>query len=428
MSLFGNQTSSAPTFSFGQPSTSSAPTTSAPSLFGSTPASAPASGGLFGAAKPNTPVGGGGGGGGLFGSTTSSAPATGTTGGTSLFSGLGGGGNTGTAGAGAGQTKPTFSFGTPSAGTSAPPATGSLFGGTSTVPATGGLFGQPQAQPAAGGAGGGLFGSTTTSAAPNMFGMSQNTQQQQQQPQQQQNQFGQSTTTNTGAGSSGINKQTKFQELPDQARNLVEEMDKFIRSQGQLADDLKGKNLGSEITQTSRMFDQYSAEATTVTSLLENDSRLIASLRQDLEQSLSDLTKTTTLIEGFKGGSNSQKASEAKGVAGFPYEFFRRKSTELGERLERYRQTIDQISSVLLSPQSSLSPASILPTLKAQHASLISLASSVSSLELELKGLKDDYRGIWREKTGRLVDPFRLGGGGQGVKGVESGVRGMEIR
>jgi nucleoporin p58/p45 len=49
-------------------------------------------------------------------------------------------------------------------------------------------------------------------------------------------------------------------------------------------------------------------------------------------------------------------------------------------------------------------------------------------LELELKSLKDEYRGIWREKTGRLVDPFRLTGGGPGVKGVESGVRGMEIR
>ena len=89
-----------------------------------------------------------------------------------------------------------------------------------------------------------------------------------------------------------------------------------------------------------------------------------------------------------------------------------------------------QISAVLTSPQSSLSPSSILPTLKAQHASVLSLASSVSGLELELKSLKDDYRGIWREKTGRLVDPFRLasGGGGPGVKGVESGVRGMEIR
>ncbi|GAA5832257.1 hypothetical protein JCM3766R1_002355 [Sporobolomyces carnicolor] len=407
MSLFG---SSAPTFSFGQPSASAAtaaPATSAPSLFGSTPAAPTTTlgGGLFGAPKPPAasapPLGGG-----LFGSTTTTPAATGT----GLFGGFGG--------ASAGATtapKPAFSFGSSTApATSAAPATGSLFGGTGTsaAPTTGGLFGQSQQQPAQA-AGGGLFGSTTTSA-PGMFGASQN----QQQPQQ--SQLGQSTA--------GISKQTKFQDLPDQARNLVEEMDKFIRSQGQIADDLKGKSLGSEITQTRRMFDQYSAEATSVTSLLENDSRLIASLRHDLEQSLSDLTKTTLLIEGFKGGANSAKASEAKSVQGFPYDFFKRKSTELESRLSRYRQTIDQISSVLTSPHSSLSPASILPTLKAQHASLLSLAASVSGLELELQALKDEYRGIWREKTGRLVDPFRLAGAGPGVSGVESGVRGMEIR
>jgi len=56
-----------------------------------------------------------------------------------------------------------------------------------------------------------------------MFGSSQN----QQQPQQNQNQFGQSTNIGAAAttSSSSINKQTKFQDLPDQARNLVEEME-----------------------------------------------------------------------------------------------------------------------------------------------------------------------------------------------------------
>ncbi|GAA5957231.1 hypothetical protein JCM3765_000399 [Sporobolomyces pararoseus] len=419
MSLFGNTTSSAPTFSFGQPSTSSAApaasTTSAPSLFGSTPAPSTnnTTGGLFGGLGSNnassTPSTG------LFGAPASSSTAN--AGGSSLFSGLG---------AANSANKPAggFSFGSSAAPNSSttPATTGSLFGGggTSAAPSTGGLFGQTQPQQQTGG---GLFGSTNqTTSAPSLFGTSQI----QQQPQQQ-NQFGQSTAT--AQPSSGINKQTKFQDLPDQARNLVEEMDKFIRSQGQLADELKGKSLGSEITQTSRMFDQYAAEATTVTSLLENDSRLIATLRQDLEQSLSDLSKTTTLIEGFKAGANSTKAAEAKSVAGFPYEFFKRKSVEMESRLVRYKQTVDQISSVLTSPQSSLSPSSILPTLKAQHASLLSLASSVSGLELELKSLKDDYRGIWREKTGRLVDPFRLasGGGGPGVKGVETGTNAAKL-
>lgn len=114
-------------------------------------------------------------------------------------------------------------------------------------------------------------------------------------------------------------------------------------------------------------------------------------------------------------------------VASFPYEYFRRKSRELEQRVGNYKTTIEQLSSVLSSP-SQLSPSSILPTLKAQHASLMSLAGEIAGLESELKGVKDMYRAIWREKTGRTgIDPFRLNGGG-GVGTVERGVGGMEIR
>jgi nucleoporin p58/p45 len=90
---------------------------------------------------------------------------------------------------------------------------------------------------------------------------------------------------------------------------------------------------------------------------------------------------------------------------------------------------LQQVASLLSSPSHALSPSAIPPTLKAQNASLVSLASAVSALDLELKGLKDEYRIIWREKTGRMVDPFRLGGGaGTGGSGLEKGVGGMSLR
>ncbi|GAA6063154.1 hypothetical protein JCM10212_006312 [Sporobolomyces blumeae] len=436
MSLFGT-TSSAPSFSFGAPSTSTS--TSTPSLFGST--AAPASTSLFG----NSNAGGAGGGGG--------PPSTPVNGSAPTPSPLFGGLSSGAAPAGSGQTapKPAFSFGAPasaapSTSSFAPAATTgapSLFGGTqasstaTTGGGTGGLFGSTTATGGvAGQATGGLFGSKPAtgglfgnSTATPAFGAGQ--QQSSSTP------FGQSQTAQAGqtapqaGATSGISKSTKFQDLPDQARTVVEDLDKFIRQQGQLADELKKKNLGSEITQTGRMFDQYSAEATTVSTLLQTDSRLLSSLRASLDESLADLHKTTTLIEGFKGGPNGPKAGEAKLVGGFPFEYFKRKSEDLDQRVKRYKGTVDQIASVLTSPASSLSPSAIVPTLKAQHASLVSLAASVSALELELKRLKDEYRAIWRDKTGRMVDPFRLGvvgNGGNAVGGVEQGVRGIELR
>ncbi|GAA6052469.1 hypothetical protein JCM3770_001128 [Rhodotorula araucariae] len=404
MSLFGNMATSAPSFSFGAPAPSSsaapAASTPAPSLFG---APAPAGGSLFGAPKPATPApstslfgapaAGGGGGGGLFGAASAPAPAA---------------------------SKPAFSFGAPAQA----PAVGTgpgLFGSTSAAPGGGGgLFGQSAAQMGGGGGlfgaqqqpapaqaqTGGLFGSMAPSvAAPTLGG----------------------STTAPAPGA--ISKTTKFNDLPDAARNVVEEMDKFIRSQCTLADQLKAKDLGSEIVQTQRMYEQYSAEAATVSSLLQTDSRLLSTLRAELEQALSDLSKTTLLIEGFKAPPGSPKAAEAKQVAGFPFEFFRRKADEMKDRVGRYKATMDQLSSLLSAPSHALSPAAIAPTLKAQHASLVSLASAVSALDLELKQLKDEYRAIYREKTGRLADPFRVNSGGAGgVGGVERALAGVALR
>lgn len=59
----------------------------------------------------------------------------------------------------------------------------------------------------------------------------------------------------------------------------------------------------------------------------------------------------------------------------------------------------------------------------------MALASAIASLDLQLKRLKDDYRVIWREKTGNTVlDPFKAARTKEGSNGVERGVRGMEIR
>lgn len=92
-----------------------------------------------------------------------------------------------------------------------------------------------------------------------------------------------------------------------------------------------------------------SQEASTVTSLLQTDSRLLTTLRAELEQSLVDLTKTTTLIEGFKA-PQSQKAADAKAVSTFPYEYFRRKTDEMRERIGRYKGTMDVRSLVQAPP------------------------------------------------------------------------------
>lgn len=119
-----------------------------------------------------------------------------------------------------------------------------------------------------------------------------------------------------------------------------------------------------------------SQEAATVSSLLQTDSRLLSALRAELEQSLTDLTKTTLLIEGFKA-PQSPKAHEAKAVATFPYEFFRRKADEMKDRVARYKATMD-VRLPVLSPPPSRSPRLSAPVLTLPLRTLLSDAPSKS--------------------------------------------------
>lgn len=206
---------------FGTP----APTTSQPaptSLFGAPAASTTPS--LFGAPKPATPS--------LFGAPAPSTPTSQPGGGGGLF----GGGATATAT----LSKPAFSFGAPAAAPA--PAGGGLFGQQPqqqqqqpglSLGGGGGLFGQSTTAAPSGG--GGLFGSTTAAGNPSLFGAYVGyvvvlegkrkelmfglyglrrpapTQQQPQQVQQQ-----------AQASSSGLTKATKFNDLPDGARQTIE--------------------------------------------------------------------------------------------------------------------------------------------------------------------------------------------------------------
>lgn len=59
-------------------------------------------------------------------------------------------------------------------------------------------------------------------------------------------------------------------------------------------------------------------EATAVSNMLSQDSRLAQELREQLEKDQLDLKKSSLIVEGFK--NPQQKGAQAKSVAGFPFE------------------------------------------------------------------------------------------------------------
>lgn len=59
-------------------------------------------------------------------------------------------------------------------------------------------------------------------------------------------------------------------------------------------------------------------EATAVSNMLSQDSRLAQELKEQLERDQLDLSKGGLIVEGFK--NPQQKGAQAKSVAGFPFE------------------------------------------------------------------------------------------------------------
>ncbi|PLW44387.1 hypothetical protein PCASD_04511 [Puccinia coronata f. sp. avenae] len=402
----------------------------ASNMFGATSTSAgPSSGGLFGAAKPQSSgnlFGSSSGiSGGLFGaSTTTSTPqATGN-----LF----------------GSTTST-----PQAGglfrNSNQPATGqqssgNLFGAsTQNTPATTNLFGSNNNNLNASGSGGGnLFGSTQGTTTPNtgLFGNNN-------QPAASQQPAGNFTNLNaSGSGNlfgsnllgsnkassvpvtpspSGVGnsvsqsnpvftRTTRFNDLPEDAKKQLEMLDAMIQIQCRHSDTLKAVQLGTEITEGTSLLRHVTSEMHATSASVKNSSKLLDSIRQSIDGDVADLLNLAAIVDAHHaqrmavGAHNA--ADSLPNPMKFQLEFFSQKTADMEERVKRYRQTIDYVELQLKGLFDRPSPASIVPALKAQYSTFMVLADKVAQLNGAIETLKDEYRDIWRHQTGSFRDPF----------------------
>ncbi|CAO1626841.1 unnamed protein product [Jaminaea pallidilutea] len=229
------------------------------------------SGSLFGS-NSNTNTGSG-----LFGASTNNA-ATGNnsnTTGTGLF----GNNNAGSTGTGTGLFgSSTGGFGSSTGGFGSNAGT---FGST-LAPNTGtGLFGQPAATSAttAPMPGSSLFGNSLGIGSSTAFSQPQQPQQQAQQQLAQQSPFSRHT----------YYQRERFNDLPEDARKMVEEMDKLVSSQVRLRDDLTPK-------------------------LIPSSGSALASLGTDIQSLYSTLHQASLSLNGL-GASMDHEFEHARGIA-----------------------------------------------------------------------------------------------------------------
>ncbi|TIC27063.1 hypothetical protein E3Q11_02756 [Wallemia mellicola] len=343
------------------------------------------------------------------------------------------------------QASGGFGFGggsnTQASNTAAKP---SLFGGAAAPtatqqPATTGFGGfgqqtqqpqqnQQQTQPQTG-----LFGSQQQSSTTGgTFGGFGQQQQQQQQPQPQQtNPLGASTNTpfgaSTGFGTTStlnqntqnaqntsqtakLTRTTKFNDLPDAHRKIIEDIDAHIQGRSHIALALKAEPLGKDVDRSSVLLDQVSNDLMSLQGTLASTAASLDSLKNDTEQDTVRALTMTRIIDGYRRPQES--GAWLKTYRDFPHEFFAQTAVDLKDRANKYTGTLEQIekhlSYLLTANAAGHTPQSIAQILQTQHATFMSLASNVAELAAATTNLKDGYRDIWRSKTKSYADPFAL--------------------
>ncbi|PWN20974.1 hypothetical protein BCV69DRAFT_298769 [Microstroma glucosiphilum] len=406
--------------------------------------------------------------GGPSSSTTTSQPqqGTGTTGGFSFGgAGTGGGANPSTtapagstAGApsfsfgGASTSQPqqqqqqqpasTFSFGGPSNTQTQQPGAGtSLFGSsTSTAAKPGGFsFGQSSAQPQSntGTGGGGLFGTTQPAAASintglggSLFGGAaaggssalSGFGQSQQQQQQQQQQGGSALLSHP------FYQKERFNDLSDEARKLVEEMDKMINSQVSIRDELQPKLIPSSSSSASSFsgpggsssLAPLGQQISALYSTLHEAGLALATLGSSLERELTTVRNLGSTVQNDRndlgvlweiGGAFRDGRGAGDSRRDWMRDYFTKSAEEFRSRILRYRDSMEQVSRHLssLSSRDAHSPQAISDTLYFQHSTFMQLANQVAGIHGEVEVLKRDYRSWYAQQFRSVRDPFEIG-------------------
>ncbi|CAO1621232.1 unnamed protein product [Parajaminaea phylloscopi] len=397
------------TFSFGNTASTSssaanpAPAATATSLFGAKPAAPSASAGFsFGQNSANQQQ--------QQPGSSSTAPATGS----GLFGNLGS-----QPSQNPGATNPSSGlFGASSSQPQQqqqPPSSGSLFGNTG-----GGL-----------GASASLFGRSQPAApqSSSSFALGQN------QPQQQQQ---------SPFSRHPYYQKERFNDLPEDARNVLDEMNKMIQSQISIRDQIQPKLIPSASSATGLA--ELGSQVHQLYSSLHSASLALSSLEASIDHELTHVRKLVSTVESDRqdfavlwelggnyrnavttnmgNGSTSGPSGPSQGLAAsssmslsshsgekyreFLRSYFLRAAQDFSSRIILYRDTLGSVSRHLssLSSRDVHSPQAIRDTIFFQHSHFMNLASQVATLHSDVETLKRDYRSWYARQFRSARDPF----------------------
>ncbi|KAL2914043.1 hypothetical protein HK105_206488 [Polyrhizophydium stewartii] len=346
-------------------------------LFGAPATQAPAAQGLFGAATP-TPAGGG-----LFGQkpAATTAPAAG------LF------------GAPAGNAAPATTAATPAA------AGGLTFGAPAAAGAAGGLFGakpttqplgaQPtawQAQPKAATTGAPAAAANPAAAAT--------------QPAQQ------------------ITAKTKYADLPDNVRQKIDEIEKFIQQQIHISDSIGNSTMDEPIAAVSEEVQVIMQRLVGVRNLLQRDQHVMDELKKQVNQELRNTDLASRYIDRAQNAGQSKFPAPQQDAYASYFNTF---ANDLERRMQMYRQNIEEIElnvrNMMVSP-GRYTPQVIQEIIRNQYEAFIRVASKSAHMHDEIERERAKFEKFCQKYMGE-ARPGRLFSEGSLTGGVPGAAAGM---
>uniref|UniRef100_V5EV28 Uncharacterized protein n=1 Tax=Kalmanozyma brasiliensis (strain GHG001) TaxID=1365824 RepID=V5EV28_KALBG len=203
----------------------------------------------------------------------------------------------------------------------------------------------------------------------------------------------------------GYFQKERFNDLPDDAKKLIEELETHISSQTQLRDELKTKNFGSEIRKCASEWHELDSALKSLSATLDTDEHQTVDVGRLLER---DRATTSTLYPILVNAKEPRGASDGASFVEWLERYFADLAAEYRDRIARYSSTVETIQHHLtsLSSRETYTPQAISDAIHAQHESFMALAGQVAGLHAEVDALKKDYARWYKQVNKSVRDPF----------------------
>lgn len=204
----------------------------------------------------------------------------------------------------------------------------------------------------------------------------------------------------------GYYQRERFNELPDAQRNLLEEMDKYIRSQTQIKNELRARDQNSEPRRLPSEVHELSTLQQSLSASLEADVLRLQTIAARVERDRADHMQLHQIAQHAK-----DKLSDGSSFVDWLRHFYERAAEEDVARIHRYRVTMEQIERHLLSleQREQFAPQVIAEVIYDQNASFMGLAEQIATLHAEIETLKKDYVKWYQARFQSVRDPFAPG-------------------